>query len=46
MEGRSLIGSGYYDDRYVRVDGEWKFRSRKLTLCYLVPLTEGWAERG
>ena len=45
VEGRSMIGSGYYDDRYVRVDGEWKFRSRKLTLCYLVPLTEGWAEQ-
>ena len=44
MEGRSMIGSGYYEDRYARVDGEWKFRSRKLTLCYLVPLTEGWAE--
>ena len=29
-----------------RVDGEWTFRSRKLTLCYLLPLTEGWAERG
>ena len=45
MKGRSMIGSGYYDDHYVRVDGEWKFRSRKLTLCYLVPLDEGWAER-
>ncbi len=45
VEGRSMIGSGYYDDRYVRVDGEWKFRSRKLTLCYFVPLTEGWAEQ-
>jgi len=45
MEGRSMIGSGYYDDRYARVDGEWKFHSRKLTLCYLVPLSEGWAER-
>lgn len=43
-EGRSMIGSGYYDDRYVRVDGEWKFRSRKLTMCYLAPITEGWAE--
>ena len=45
MENTSMIGSGYYDDRYVRVGGEWKFRSRKLTLCYFVPLREGWAER-
>ena len=43
MEGRSMIGAGYYHDEYVRVAGEWKFRSRKLTLCYLVPLSEGWA---
>jgi ketosteroid isomerase-like protein len=45
VDGRSLIGAGWYDDHYVRVGGEWKFRSRKLTLCYLVPLSEGWAER-
>jgi ketosteroid isomerase-like protein len=24
--------------------GEWKFRSRKLTMCYLVPLSEGWTK--
>jgi hypothetical protein len=41
-----MIGSGYYDDRYVRVDGQWKFRSRKLTMCHFVPLREGWAESG
>ncbi len=43
-EGRSMIGSGYYEDCYAREDGAWKFRSRKLILSYLVPLTEGWAE--
>jgi len=40
----SMIGSGYYDDRYIRVGTAWKFQSRKLTLCYFVPLREGWAE--
>ncbi len=25
-------------------DGEWKFRSRKLQLSWLVPLDRGWAE--
>ena len=45
MAGTSMIGSGYYDDRYIRVAGEWKFQSRKLTLCYFVPLRQGWAER-
>jgi ketosteroid isomerase-like protein len=45
VEGTSMIGSGYYDDRYIRVGGEWKFQSRKLTMCYFVPLREGWADR-
>jgi len=43
MNGTSMIGSGYYDDRYVRVGSEWKFQARQLTICYFVPLNEGWA---
>ena len=43
VDGRSMIGSGYYDDRYVRVGEAWKFRSRKLTMCFFVPLSEGWS---
>jgi ketosteroid isomerase-like protein len=46
VDGKSMIGSGYYHDRYVRVGGEWKFRSRKLTMCYFVPLSEGWVKKG
>ncbi len=46
VDGTSMIGSGHYDDRYVRVGSEWKFRSRKLALCYFVPLRDGWAEEG
>ena len=42
--GRSMTGAGYYQDRYVKVGGEWKFRSRKLTMIYLVPAGHGWAE--
>jgi hypothetical protein len=44
MSGRSMMGSGWYDDRYVRTSGGWRFASRKLTLKFLAPLTEGWAE--
>jgi uncharacterized protein (TIGR02246 family) len=44
MEGRSMIGSGFYHDCYQRVDGVWKFRSRKLTMRHFAPLSEGWAE--
>lgn len=41
-DGQSLIGSGYYDDRYVRIDGEWKFKSRHLTMKYLVKPGDAW----
>ena len=42
-DGTSMIGSGYYHDDYVRAGDAWKFRSRKLTMCFWVPLGEGWA---
>ncbi len=43
-DGRSMIGSGYYEDQYQRVGEEWKFRSRKLHMSWLVPLDQGWAD--
>jgi ketosteroid isomerase-like protein len=36
IDGVSQVGSGYYQDRYARIAGEWKFQSRKLSMCYLV----------
>jgi ketosteroid isomerase-like protein len=45
MDGRSMIGAGYYQDEYVRIDGTWKFRSRTLRLVHFAPLREGWAEQ-
>ena len=45
-DGQSLMGSGYYDDVYVREEGTWRFQSRKLTICYLVPPTAGWTQEG
>ena len=44
-DGRSMIGSGFYEDRYQRIDGQWKFRSRKLNVSWLVPLDQGWADQ-
>ncbi|MEZ5171298.1 MAG: nuclear transport factor 2 family protein [Acidimicrobiia bacterium] len=38
VDGKDLLGSGYYDDRYVRVDGGWKFQSRKVTMCAFASL--------
>lgn len=45
VAGRSMIGSGYYDDRYLRTDAGWRFQARRLTLVHFVPLQEGWAEQ-
>ena len=36
VDGISMIGNGSYQDRYVRVGDEWRFRSRKLTMCRFV----------
>jgi hypothetical protein len=43
--GRSMIGSGYYEDRFCREDGLWKFALRDMTLIHWVPLQTGWAEQ-
>jgi len=32
-----MTGYGYYDDEYVRVGGEWKFKRRKLNMLRYEP---------
>ena len=43
-DNRAVWGSGRYDEKYVRVDGEWKFRHLKLTSHFWTPFDEGWAK--
>lgn len=43
--GRSMIGSGYYQDRYRRENGQWKFVERDMTFFHWVPIQQGWAEK-
>jgi len=43
-DGISMMGSGHYEDVYVRLADGWKFRSRKLKMRFFTPLSEGWAE--
>lgn len=43
MNGTAMIGAGRYEDEYVRLDGEWRFASRRLRMAFLVPIREGWA---
>jgi ketosteroid isomerase-like protein len=46
VDGKSMIGSGYYEDTYVREEGLWKIQTRGLTLRFFVPLEQGWAGAG
>ena len=41
---QSMIGSGYYEDRFRRENGRWKFVERHCTFFHFVPLLQGWAE--
>ncbi|MCC6847205.1 MAG: nuclear transport factor 2 family protein [Deltaproteobacteria bacterium] len=43
--GTSMIGAGWYDDRYVRTPAGWRFQARKITLRFFVPLAAGWAKK-
>jgi len=45
-DGESMIGSGYYEDVYTRTAEGWRIQKRGLTLRFLVPLREGWAQSG
>ena len=44
MRGQPLSAWGYYEDRYARVDGTWRFAARKVNMSSFVrlgePLTE------
>jgi ketosteroid isomerase-like protein len=42
--GQSMIGSGYYEDRFRRENGLWKFAVRDCTFFHFVPIQQGWAE--
>ena len=40
--GESVMGAGRLHDEYEKVEGQWKFRSRRLELFYSVPVQKGW----
>ena len=42
-DGQSLMGAGRLNDEYEKVDGEWKFKSRRVEMFYFAPVGEGWA---
>lgn len=44
-KGVSYVSAGHYDDRLVRLDGRWRFKSRHLTFYYFAPLKDGFIGR-
>jgi len=42
--GESVTAAGYYEDRYRRDHGKWRFLQRRITFYHVVPLKRGWAE--
>ena len=39
-EGKKWMLTGWYNDEYVKVGGEWKFKSRKITTDSFGPVSE------
>ena len=42
--GQSIIGSGYYEDTFRRVNGHWRFVIRSATFFHWVPIQQGWVK--
>lgn len=40
-DGRSYVSAGHYDDTLQRINGEWKFKKRKITFYYYSTLDKG-----
>ena len=46
VEGnRAIWGSARYDEEYVKVNGQWKFKKLRLTSNFWTPFEEGWVKR-
>lgn len=39
--GVSYVSAGHYDDEFQRVNGRWKFKSRRITFYFYSPVSEG-----
>jgi hypothetical protein len=40
-DGKKQYMAGWYDDEYVKVGGDWKFKSRKINIDSMNPVSEG-----
>ena len=44
-EGKGFTEPAGYDDEFVRVDGQWKFKARRVSFDYFLPDGESWAQK-
>ena len=42
---RAVWGAARYNEDYVRVDGEWKFKHLRITSFFWTPYDQGWAKQ-
>jgi len=45
VDAEAYVVAGKYSEDYVRLDGEWLFKTMNLALYFTVPLKLGWAGR-
>jgi len=43
-QGKGFNLAGRYDDEFVRVGGQWKFKARRVSFDYFLPDGESWAQ--
>lgn len=43
--GTAVVMCGHYYDEYVKIGGEWKYKSVKVRLFYASEPSKGWAEQ-
>jgi hypothetical protein len=43
--GEPVLGAGRYTDEYRRVEGGWRFSSRRADIHFIAPLAEGWVRQ-
>jgi hypothetical protein len=41
-DGRHHLVGGWYDDEYVRIDGQWKFAAVRISNLFVAPYEAGW----
>lgn len=42
QDGVAHVAAGSYRDHLVRLDGQWRYRSKQVAFDYFAPLADGW----